>query len=307
MTARNAIATTAGLLALVVGIGFVDYETGPELGFSLFYLIPIVLASWGIGRGSGIAVALTAAASWLAADLAWAEADLASISLWNGLTRLVIYTTISLLVWLVREDRDRLDALNRQLNLALGAETRLARTDPLTDLANSRHFFEHLELDLRAARGPRCVAVIDIDNFKHVNDAHGHQAGDELLRRVASDLSEIVRGSDVAARMGGDEFAILLRGVEPEGAATIAARIGERVRAAASDFPDTGIGASIGIAWFSSPPSDADQVLRVADAAMYEAKKAGKGSVRIVYDGTPGATGPGRSPHPDATTEGAAS
>lgn len=279
----------AGLFAAVGAIGWLDYTTGPDIGFSLFYLIPIAAAAWLVGRGAGMALAVVAAGLWLLADLAWRGPGLSAISQWNGFTRLVIYFSFAVLIAVVREDRDRLGALNAQLGIALGAESRLARTDRLTDLGNSRNFFEHLALDLDAKRVPLCVAFIDIDNFKLVNDLHGHDAGDELLRRIAVDLRDVIRGSDVAARMGGDEFAILFRGVGQEDASRIAARIIDRVRIAGAQYPGAAIGASVGLAWFSSPPSDPEQVMRAADAAMYEAKAAGKGTVRIVYGEPEGA------------------
>ncbi|HEU5163816.1 MAG TPA: GGDEF domain-containing protein [Thermoanaerobaculia bacterium] len=276
--------TAAGLFVVVATIGWLDYETGPDIGFSLFYLVPIAAASWFLGRVVGIALALAAATLWMAASLAWSDPGMTGIMQWNGFTRLVIYVSIAILVALVREDRDRLGALNAQLSIALGTQTRLARTDRLTNLGNSRHFLEHLALDIQVNRTPVCVAFIDVDNFKRVNDVHGHEAGDDLLRHIAADLGEVIRNNDVAARMGGDEFAILFRGVEPKAASAIGARIIERIRLAGARYPDAGIGASVGIAWFERPPADAKTVLRTADAAMYQAKEAGKGQVRIVVD-----------------------
>jgi diguanylate cyclase (GGDEF)-like protein len=279
-------AAGAALLVVVAAIGWLDYRTGPDIGFSLFYLIPIAGAGWFLGRFVAATLAMAAAASWFLAELAWKDAAGAVVH-WNGFTRLVTYLAIAMLLAVVRKDRDRLAALNAKLSVALGAESRLARTDRLTSLGNSRNFFEHLSLDLMARRSPVCVAMLDIDNFKRINDGHGHHAGDELLRRIASEIAAEIRGTDVVARMGGDEFAILFRGVEPEGASKIAARIVERVRLAAAPYPGADISASIGIAWFSDPPRNADDVLRIADAAMYQAKSDGKGRVRVVFDSTP--------------------
>lgn len=279
-------------LASVGVLGWLDYETGPDIGFSLFYLVPIAAGAWFVGRGAGIALAVAAAIAWLGADLGWREQGMGAVTHWNAFTRLVIYLAIAVLMALVREDRDRLASLNAQLSLALGSEKRLARTDRLTEIGNSRKFLEHLALDLTAKRSPICVAFLDIDNFKRVNDLHGHDAGDALLRRIAADLTEVVRAADVTARMGGDEFAVLFRGVDPARAASLGRRIVDRVRAAGEEYPEAEIGASVGIAWFASAPADAREVMRAADAAMYEAKAAGKGEVRITF-GPEGSEMPG--------------
>ena len=100
--------------------------------------------------------------------------------------------------------------------------THLAYHDPLTDLPNRLLFQEHLEQAIaRARRGKQAVAVlfVDLDDFKLVNDSHGHTAGDELLRVVADRLRDAVRATDVVARLGGDEFLVLVADIDLEGAA----------------------------------------------------------------------------------------
>ena len=274
------------LLLLGVGaIGWLDYLTGPDVGFSLFYLVPIVAAGWFLGVLPAALVSVMAAAAWFYADLAWQEPAMAAISRWNGFTRLVIYVGIGWLVALARKDRDRLSMLNLDLATALGRETHLARTDALTQLGNTRRFVERLDEELRKSRTlhvPLSLAYIDIDNFKKVNDAYGHNAGDELLRRIAFAIGNGIRAGDLAARVGGDEFALLLRGVTPEEAGSIAERIGASIRREGVSFPDAGVAASIGIVAFSSPPDSADAAMRAADQAMYAAKLSGGGSVNCV-------------------------
>ncbi|HEY0592136.1 MAG TPA: diguanylate cyclase [Thermoanaerobaculia bacterium] len=273
-----------GFTALIAAIGWLDYTTGPEFGFSLFYLLPIAACAWYFGREAGIAVAVLAAVSWFAAELGWKNLQL--IIAWNAFTRLVIYAALAFLVALARSDRDRLRALNEKLAAALGAETDLARTDRLTELANSRRFLEELTAEMRSETRPVCVACIDIDYFKAVNDRYGHAAGDEFLRRSAAAIAEATRSSDVIARMGGDEFAVLFRRVSPEDAAKAASRIVERIRQVGEAWPAARAGASVGVAWFPTPPATPDEILKAADAAMYAAKAAGKGVVRVIF-GTP--------------------
>ena len=152
-----------------------------------------------------------------------------------------------------------------------------AEHDPLTGLANRRRFEQELERQIeRSSRHAEeaALAVIDLDSFKEVNDVHGHAAGDKLLAAVAAALDERLRATDVAARIGGDEFAAILIGVDERGATTaagaLAAAIAEHARTAG--FVAS---ASVGIAMIE-PGSCADELFARADRAMYAAKRAGR-------------------------------
>ncbi len=259
VTARVA-AATAGLLGVVALVGYVDYITGPDIGFSLFYLAPIVAAAWYCGRGASLLVAFAAAVSWFLADYIIRVS--LPLSLWNGITRLVIYVTQGLLIAALREDRRR--------------EAVLARTDSITHLANSRAFLELLEAAVGQTKAI-CVIYIDLDNFKRVNDAFGHHAGDTVLERTAGALRESVRTTDVVARLGGDEFAILLQEIDVAGAEAIARRVIEKVQLIACDFDGTGLGASLGLA-IAQRGFSAEELLKASDDAMYDAKRRQKGS-----------------------------
>lgn len=257
------VATTIGLLGVVALVGYADYITGPDIGLSLFYLAPIVAAAWYCGRGASLLVACAAAASWFLADY-MIRVSL-PLSLWNGITRLVIYVTQGLLIAALREDRRR--------------EGVLARTDSITHLPNSRAFLELLEAAVGRAEAI-CVIYIDLDNFKRVNDAFGHHAGDEVLERTAEGLRESVRTTDFVARLGGDEFAILLQEIDVAGAEAIAARVLEKVRLIARDFEGTGLGASLGLA-MAQRGFSAEEVLKASDDAMYDAKHRQKGTFTL--------------------------
>ncbi|MGH2635068.1 MAG: diguanylate cyclase [Actinomycetota bacterium] len=154
----------------------------------------------------------------------------------------------------------------------------VAGTDPLTGAANRRAWDEELTSALaRAARdgAPLSMALLDIDHFKGYNDRHGHQAGDRLLKEAAAAWRGILRVTDVLARIGGDEFAVLLPGCALEMAATIADRLRAAVPASA--------GCSVGVAVWDSHESGLGFVAR-ADRALYDAKERGRDRVVITSD-----------------------
>jgi two-component system cell cycle response regulator len=115
--------------------------------------------------------------------------------------------------------------------------------------------------------------MIDIDHFKRLNDEHGHQAGDEVLRNVAAALSCECRDFDTAARYGGEEFAVVLPGSGPDEARVIAERLRQAVAAAPAAVPIT---ASAGVATYPAHAGDADTLVRAADDALYESKRSGR-------------------------------
>ena len=267
----------AAAVAVTV-IGRIDYATGTDIGLSLLYLIPVAIAGWYGGVSIATIVGAAAGTAWLSADLAWRDSDTAIlISVWNSFTRYVIYIAVGVLLALLHRDREKLRSLAAR-------ESSLARTDAGTHLPNARAFMEVLEAEVRAAResgDPVCVAYLDLDNFKCVNDQFGHAAGDEVLQRVAAALRQSIRGHDVAARVGGDEFAVLLRGVEPDAARTVGERIAARVTDIASNYSGAALGVTLGVAHFRAVPRDAATLLRAADGVMYQGKASGKGRVVV--------------------------
>ena len=159
--------------------------------------------------------------------------------------------------------------------------------DPVTGLANRAMFSEQVRQAVaRARREERAPAVIflDLDDFKTINDSLGHAAGDEVLVEFARRLDASTRGADVAARFGGDEFAVLLEDVaESQAAANAAERILELLaQPMQAGHRQVTLGGSIGISVFSPGDGrDADELIRDADAAMYIAKRDGKGGYRL--------------------------
>jgi diguanylate cyclase (GGDEF)-like protein/PAS domain S-box-containing protein len=164
----------------------------------------------------------------------------------------------------------------------------LAFHDPLTLLANRSLFRNRVEHALALSRRTQerlAVLMIDLDNFKNINDSQGHETGDRLLQTAAQRLVKCTRAADTVARLGGDEFAVLLEGVTTvEQAERIAASVTEAFRAPITiDGSDMLVTASIGVA-FSAPGDDTENVLRNADIAMYNAKSSGKGRHVVFHE-----------------------
>ncbi|WP_245573977.1 GGDEF domain-containing protein [Amycolatopsis nigrescens] len=180
-------------------------------------------------------------------------------------------------LWSLRESQ--IATLNtrrehERLSAEHGAITQQALQDPLTGLPNRRALDEHLRtLATSVTAQPLAVALVDLDGFKDVNDRHSHAEGDDVLRVVASTLRDALRGDDIVARYGGDEFVVLLPGA-PVSAAKQA--LGRSVTAVASLPHHLSHGVTLSVGLVSLRPQErADQVLSRADAAMYQAKRGG--------------------------------
>jgi diguanylate cyclase (GGDEF)-like protein len=155
----------------------------------------------------------------------------------------------------------------------------MAETDPLTSLANRRTFDKALEKELSRARRSGdhvSLVMVDIDHFKAFNDTYGHQAGDELLKAVARALTRTARDFDVVARYGGEEFAVILPACSWEDSLSAADRLRKAVAQVRSHTPIT---ASAGVATFPVHATDGAALIRSADIALYESKKAGRDRV----------------------------
>src|SRR5690606_11689235 len=235
-----------------------------DVSLSLFDLVPVAAAARFCRFSSAIGISIIAGAAWFAADLAVRRESEMLISVWNSATRLVLFVALAWLVAVLKQERDRLRQIARRLEGALAREQRLARTDALTGLPNSRAFLDALRREVaRSERDARVLAVayIDIDNFKLVNDEYGHAEGDELLRKLAQALVECIRAGDVPGRLGGDEFAVLFIDISPESAERVAQRYLERVAQIAEQYPGSQLGASVGIVASRGSLADAEALL----------------------------------------------
>ena len=169
-----------------------------------------------------------------------------------------------------------------------------AVTDPLTGLWNRRHLAETLEREVLRARRfghPISLIILDVDDFKQINDRKGHMQGDLVLERVARVVEEGTRTIDVAARYGGDELAVILVETEREGALILGERLADRMRATGVPLRDGGSMAatiSLGVATIPDSADDLETLVDAADRALLRAKRAGKNQIRAAPATRPG-------------------
>lgn len=258
----------AAALALIAGIGLTDYAAGPEIvSIHPLFFAPIALTAWYVGLRPAIVLAILAAGTWVLSDsLSGHDPSHAVIPLLNSVVALGAFVLIGALLALIRRHLTR--------------EEMLSTTDPLTGLANSRAIYAQVDRELRRAgryQHPFSVCAIDLDNFKAVNDAHGHLVGDEVLKQVAHTLRTYTRSTDTVARLGGDEFVILFPETDAASAREVLQTIRTRLLEAMAQngWPVT---FSIGGVTFESPAPSVQSVIKAADDLMYEVKRAEKDS-----------------------------
>ena len=264
--ARQA-ARLAGYVLLTLVVYWTNAFTPSTARFGILYTIPVLLVTWTEGLVWGIVFA--AATTVFREAIAWVQMPVDAPLQWRILNGLAYLAVLGVAM-------AGLQSLRRsQAQLA-----RLVTQDSLTNVLNARAFAERLgqELD-RNRRYPRPLALMymDLDNFKIINDTHGHQTGDAVLRLVADAMRSSVRQSDVVGRLGGDEFAVLM----PETDASLADAAAKRLIASLRNvFKGTpNVTASIGVVSCTATEASTDDLLRRADQAMYDAKKAGKDRV----------------------------
>lgn len=259
----------AGGTLLVVALWCIDYATGPDFSFVVFYLFPVFLVTWFAGKDPGIVISLLSGLAWFIADVLTTSAEThPSIPYLNLFTKLGFFLIVNLMV--------------SSLKMSLERERELARTDYVTQVANSRFFSEIAFQEIKRAgryQHPFSVAYLDIDDFKSVNDRWGHSTGDKVLTVVAATIRENIRSTDSVARLGGDEFGLLLPETGFDAAEVVVQKVYQTLLSAMerNGWPVT---FSIGVVTFRTPPESVDGMLKVADAFMYSVKHAGKNRIK---------------------------
>lgn len=277
-TVRSVIERMTTLQVIIVsafGIvvsGAVDHILDIATGFDFIqpalYMLPVGFAAWAAGTRIGIVAAICSmiVAHQLSQGL-HAQFSERLILFLFGLQTLAMITGAYLMA---------------RLRYTIEEERSMAREDHLTGVSNSRSFWEDLDVELqRMTRDDRPLTVlfIDVDNFKTVNDQLGHKTGDGVLKCIGQSMKDLTRAVDIVARIGGDEFAMLLPGADVEAGILVAERLRTtfRERCLVNDI----VSLSIGVATFKSPPDKAESLLHAADRLMYEAKSTGKNRIAV--------------------------
>ncbi len=268
MTKRSRLSILLISVALILAIGALDFVTGFDLSFGLFYTAPIILLSWYVSRPAAILGALLSAIIWYFANSIAAPAPIRQpVLLWNTAIRFGFFVAIAYPLIALREAYTR--------------ERESARTDPLTGVANSRAFHESAKLELMRAKRvgyPLALLYLDLDNFKTINDTRGHGAGDELLMKIGRSLKGALRTTDLVGRLGGDEFAILLPDTTEDQASIVIRKIEQAVLRETHAVEST-VGVSIGVATPTMLPAIINEMIAMADARMYQAKNSKRSNI----------------------------
>jgi len=253
--------------ALAAGVFVLNVRTAADLRLGILYVVPVLLAAWHDGLGWGISFALATSLLRFGVGIDQLPLD---TSLEIRILNEVAYLAV---VGVAIAGLSQLRRTQSQLEL-------LATHDPLTTVLNARAFATEVAQELGRNRRygrPLALIYLDLDDFKKVNDAHGHATGDAVLRLVADAMRSAVRQADVVGRLGGDEFGVLMPETDGTVAHAVANRLAGGIRTVFRGTPS--VTASIGVVAVSGTEAGSDELLRKADQAMYEAKRAGKDRV----------------------------
>jgi diguanylate cyclase (GGDEF)-like protein len=264
---NKAFILIAGLV-LTALIGLADFLTGYELAFSVFYVLPIFLVTWFAGSGLGFLVSATSAVVLMGTEIAAGHPySHPLIAYWNTFIRFFLFIILTQLVSALRS--------------ALQREREHARIDYLTGAVNKRFFYEVLQIEidrLDRYKHPFTVAYFDLDNFKNINDRFGHASGDRALQLVVKSVQKQIRRSDTLARIGGDEFALLLPETDHAAAQGIFPKLRETLLADIEQH-HWSTTFSIGALTCTLAPHSAEILIQQADDLMYRAKRRGKNTI----------------------------
>lgn len=254
----------------IILLGTIDYYTGFELSFAVFYLIPVALTAWYAEKKIALVISIVSAIVWqFSNQLAGEVYQNVLIPFWNTSTRLGFFLIVAVLL--------------TELRNSYRHQTYLAQTDFLTGALNPRAFYKAVDMEIFRSRRyerPFTICYLDADNFKQINDAYGHHVGSELLVKIVKTISRTLRATDIVARLGGDEFAVLLPETDKREAQIAVNKLRAELLA---EMQSNGwaVTFSIGVSTYANSPENADEVIKLADNLMYQVKKNGKNSAKF--------------------------
>lgn len=257
-------------LVQITILGILDYSTGFEISFAVFYLIPVTFTAWFCSKNYAIFVSFASAMAWhFSNSLAGEHFSNQVIPFWNTSTRLIFFIIVAILL--------------SKLKDALEHAVKIAGTDFLTGAFNPRKFYESVNLEISRSRRykrPFTIVYLDADNFKMINDTFGHHTGSELLIKVVAIMKKTLRSTDIIGRLGGDEFAVLLPETDCSQAETVVDKLRRNLL---GEMQSEGwkVTFSIGVLTYVESPETVDEVIKLADDLMYEVKKNGKNSAKF--------------------------
>ncbi|OLE18211.1 MAG: hypothetical protein AUG50_06755 [Betaproteobacteria bacterium 13_1_20CM_3_63_8] len=261
------VSRLSAYIALTLLVYWANAVTPSSARLGILYIVPVLLVTWTEGLTWGIVFAV--ATTVFREAIAWDQMPADTPLLWrvvNGSAYLAVLAVAMAGLQMLRRSQALL--------------ARLVTQDQLTNVLNARAFADRLSQELdRNRRYPRPLALLymDLDNFKVINDTHGHQTGDAVLRLVADAMRSSVRQADVVGRLGGDEFAVLMPETDAQLADSAAKRLASSLRNVFRGTPN--VTASIGVVSCTATEANTDDLLRRADQAMYDAKRMGKDRV----------------------------
>jgi diguanylate cyclase (GGDEF)-like protein len=264
---RKQTTYAAGGILLSALICVAEWRLGPSVPFLTMYFIPVIWTNWMVGWEAALAIACLDVLVWTLIfhfepsrhPSAWPPA-------WNWV-RGIVFLTVAYM----------LSTFKRMADL----ERKWAFEDPLTGVANRRAFFHWATQEISRARRsghPLTLALVDVDDFKHINDRWGHAHGDKVLVWIAKTFQSHLRSSDLLARLGGDELVILLREDAATGAQAVMQKVHGALQAASREL-GVAVSVSIGVATFETAPPTVEDMLRAADRQMYHVKQKGKNNL----------------------------
>ena len=262
---RRAVQVSLGLiLLLLVGIG-AFFASSSLLEFSVFFIIPVACFTWFIHRKAGImASAVSAVVTWWANIASPLHILHPAVAYWNALIWFGFFISVTFIV--------------AALKLLHHRERQLSRIDSLTRIGNRLAFYEFANAERnRAGRNhqPLTLAYLDLDGFKEINDRLGHEMGDKVLVSVARSMQLTVRQTDMVARMGGDEFALILPDTSKVDANTVLGKVLAALERAMG-LNGWRITFSMGAVTFLDQPLSVQEMLAAADQVMFSVKNTGK-------------------------------